>query len=116
MAADYNRELLCVPHRIQDIHGHGSHTFLRLGATLVSEPSHILEALRLEVSNKSPDTSALGLSLNEQIIYEIVTTPCSRDAVLRTSTLPANETLAALLSLELKQMIVESFGLWQQKK
>jgi len=45
LAGEYNRELLCVPHRITDAHGYGSTRFLRLGATLVSEPAHILEAL-----------------------------------------------------------------------
>ncbi|KND47257.1 MAG: DNA protecting protein DprA [Parcubacteria bacterium C7867-004] len=45
LAADYNRDLLCIPHRIGDPHGFGGHLFIRLGAILVSEPSHILEVL-----------------------------------------------------------------------
>lgn len=47
LAGEYNRELLCVPHRLDDQHGYGAHLFIRLGATLVSESGHILEALRL---------------------------------------------------------------------
>jgi len=47
LAGEYNRELLCVPHPITHPNGYGSHLFLRLGATLVSEPIHILEALRI---------------------------------------------------------------------
>jgi DNA processing protein len=50
LAAEYDRDLLCVPHRIGDVHGAGAHQFLRLGATLVSEPAHILEALGIEAS------------------------------------------------------------------
>lgn len=49
---EYNRELLCIPHRIGDPHSFGANLFIRLGATLVSEPEHILEALRLESSSK----------------------------------------------------------------
>lgn len=45
---EYNRELLCVPHRITDAHGFGAQLFIRLGATLVSEPLHILDALGIE--------------------------------------------------------------------
>ena len=45
---EYNRNLLCVPHRITDPNGYGAHMFLRLGATLVSERDHILEELGLE--------------------------------------------------------------------
>ncbi|MFZ3043822.1 MAG: DNA-processing protein DprA, partial [Minisyncoccia bacterium] len=45
LASEYNRDLLCIPHRIGDPHAFGSHLFIRLGAALVSEPLHILEAL-----------------------------------------------------------------------
>jgi DNA processing protein len=48
LAGDYNRDLLCVPHRITDEHGHGAHAFLRVGATLVATPEHVLEALGFE--------------------------------------------------------------------
>ncbi len=48
MAADYNRDLLMVPHRIQETTGYGSHLYIRLGATLVSEPAHIREALGID--------------------------------------------------------------------
>lgn len=42
---EYNRDLLMVPHRLDDEHGYGAHLFLRLGATLVATPEHVLEAL-----------------------------------------------------------------------
>lgn len=48
LAADYNRNLLCVPHRIGDPNGVGANQFIRLGAELVTEPTHILQALGLE--------------------------------------------------------------------
>ncbi|HRH55439.1 MAG TPA: DNA-processing protein DprA [Candidatus Paceibacterota bacterium] len=48
LAGEYNRDLLCVPHRLTDPHGFGAHLFLRLGATLVSDSRHILEALGIE--------------------------------------------------------------------
>ncbi|MEK7510984.1 MAG: DNA-processing protein DprA [Patescibacteria group bacterium] len=47
LACEYNRDLLCVPHRIDDEHGYGAHLFMRLGATPVTESAHILEALSL---------------------------------------------------------------------
>jgi DNA processing protein len=45
---EYNRDLLCIPHRINDPHSFGANLFLRLGAALVAEPAHILEALGIE--------------------------------------------------------------------
>ena len=52
LAAEYNRDLLCVPHRITDPHGVGPHQFIRLGATLVANPAHILEALSLDTGTQ----------------------------------------------------------------
>lgn len=49
LASEYNRELCTIPHPLPAAHGYGPHLFLRLGATLVTEPDHILEALRIPV-------------------------------------------------------------------
>lgn len=48
-AGEYNRHLLCVPHRVGDPHGYGAEIFIRLGATLVSKSEHIIEALQLPI-------------------------------------------------------------------
>mgnify|MGYP003857636545 CR=1 FL=1 len=58
LAHEYNRELLMVPHRIQDPHGFGANLFIRLGATLISEPAHILEALGLDAESQPKTTQA----------------------------------------------------------
>ncbi len=47
LAGEYNRDLLCVPHRIGDQNGIGANQFIRLGAELVTEPVHVLDALKL---------------------------------------------------------------------
>lgn len=47
LASEYNRDLLCVPHRIGDPNGVGANQFIRLGAELVTEPLHILDTLKL---------------------------------------------------------------------
>lgn len=57
LTADYNRDLLCVPHRIGDPHGEGANQFIRLGAVLVSEPLHILEALGITPREESNEYS-----------------------------------------------------------
>ncbi len=56
-AGEYNRHLLCVPHRIGDPHGYGAEVFIRLGATLVSRPEHILEALNLPIQGATKEES-----------------------------------------------------------
>lgn len=51
LAGEYNRHLMCIPHHINDPHGYGNHLFIRIGAELVTEPAHILEALNVTKSD-----------------------------------------------------------------
>lgn len=112
MAGDYNRELLCVPHRIGDPHGEGAATFLRIGATLVREPSHILQALSLEL--QAGPAVDIVLEESEQIIFDLLAEAQPRDELLRACTLPMHETLSLLGVMELKGIIKEEFGLWRR--
>lgn len=114
MAGEYNRQLLCVPHRIGDPHAHGSQVFLRIGATLVSESAHILEALGLEIKTEGDARPVGQLTDQERQIYELLEEPSERDRILRTSSLPTPETLSALGMLELKGYVRQEFGLWRR--
>lgn len=113
LAGEYGRELLCVPHRIGDFNGYGSQLFLRLGATLVSEPSHILEALRLTPTEQGTRTLPL-LGKSELSLWTLLETPHSRDDVIRVSGLPASEAITLLVTLELKGLVKEEYGLWRR--
>ncbi len=113
LAGEYNRDLLCVPHRIGDSHGYGAHLFIRLGAGLVSESRHILEALGIpeQDSGTRPEVVLHG---DEKIIYDILLEPLTRDEVLRRSGLTQGETLTALVMLELRGVLKEEFGAWRR--
>lgn len=115
LTADYNRNLLCVPHRIEDAHGFGAHLFLRMGATLVSEPVHILEALGIEPrdANLAKPLPA-DLSDAELSMLTMLHDPQTRDELLRTSTMPVHEVLSLLGILELKGLIKEEYGSWRR--
>lgn len=52
LTADYNRELLVVPGNIFSDNSKGVHQFLKLGATPVTEPADILNALNIEEETK----------------------------------------------------------------
>lgn len=112
---EYNRDLLCVPHRIGDPHGFGAHLFIRLGAALVSDSLHILDALGIppyvEVSGQKTLPILEGA---EKALYDLLAEPMPRDELLRTAKLPAHETLSALVTLELKGILKEEFGCWRR--
>jgi DNA processing protein len=120
LATEYNRDLLCVPHRIGDSHGFGFELFSRLGAAIVTEPKHILEALGIEPRDESDQLAALmhsameTMNRNERTLYELLETPQQRDALIRSAGLPAGETLTTLISLEFKGLVKEEFGAWRR--
>ena len=117
LASEYNRELLCIPHRIGDPHAFGSHLFIRLGATLVTEPIHILEALRIpprEILSRGVAPSDLEDA--ELVIWNMLEEPKTRDEILRDGSAVAGvgELLTALVALELRGLIKEEFGAWHR--
>jgi len=123
LASEYNRDLLCVPHRIGDPHAFGSHLFIRLGAALVSDPLHILEALGI-APRESGVSGATPTDLEdaEKEIWNLLVEPKTRDEILRATTstssgqaaLGPGEALTALVSLELRGLIREEFSAWRR--
>lgn len=115
LAGEYNRDLLCVPHRIGDPHAFGPHLFIRLGAALVSESIHILEALGITPREvRQNNVSPSDLEETELIVWNMLSEPMPRDDILRTANADAGELLTALVALELRGLIKEEFGAWRR--
>lgn len=115
LASEYNRDLLCIPHRIGDPHSFGPHLFIRLGAALVTEPLHILEALH--IPPREGGTSGVApsdLEDAELVIWNMLDEPKTRDEILRAAKGGAGEVLTALVALELRGLIKEEFGAWHR--
>lgn len=115
LASEYNRELLCIPHRIGDPHAFGPHLFIRLGATLVTEPLHILEALGIP-PREAASRGGVPTDLEEAEleIWDMLTEPKTRDEILRAGGAGAGELLTSLVALELRGLIKEEFGAWHR--
>jgi DNA processing protein len=120
LANEYNRDLLCVPHRIGDPHGFGAHLFSRIGAATVTTPNDILEALHIEpridteLLSCSYSQTIKNLSDGEKEIYELLSEPHQRDELLRIIGIPIHEALSVLISLEFKGLAREEFGSWRR--
>jgi DNA processing protein len=114
LSGEYNRDLLCVPYRIGDRGGYAANLFIRLGAALVAEPSHILEALGIREEKTVSNATALDLTPKEQILFELLNQPRSRDEIIRESGLPASDVLTALVMLEIRGVLKEEFGAWRR--
>jgi len=117
LASEYNRELLCVPHRIGDPHAFGPHLFIRLGATLVSEPLHILEGLK--IPPREADSQGIAPSDLEEVelvVWNMLEEPKARDEILRAggADVQTGDLLTALVALELRGLVREEFGAWHR--
>ncbi len=111
LAADYNRELLCVPGPIFSSNSEGTNMFARLGATLVRSPEDILEALGIpSINSGQVKRDYSDCSPNEMKIIEILNEPMERDELVRKTELPIHEVQMALTLLELKGYIKEEMG------
>ena len=115
LASEYNRDLLCIPHRIGDPHAFGPHLFIRLGAALVSEPLHILEALHIPPrENSMTGVTPSDLEDAELVIWNMLEEPHTRDEILRAGGSNVGELLTALVALELRGLVKEEFGAWRR--
>ncbi len=114
LASEYNRDLLCIPHRIGDPHAFGPHLFIRLGAALISDSLHILEALHLTPREAGASSSPTDLEGAELAVWEMLEEPKTRDEILRGAGGGAGELLTALVALELRGLAKEEFGAWNR--
>jgi DNA processing protein len=119
LASEYNRDLLCIPHRIGDPHAFGPHLFIRLGAALISDPLHILEALHIAPREVGQDDTSNGVAPSdledaELVIWNMLEEPMTRDEILRSADTNVGELMTALVALELRGLIKEEFGAWRR--
>lgn len=109
LASDYNRDVLAVPGDIFSDNTKGTHQFIKLGATPVTTPADIVEALRLEEVEKVA-VSEVNLTEEEFLIIAALSEPRERDELLRLLPLAETETLALLMRMELDGKISEQNG------
>lgn len=110
LATEYNRELLVVPGSIFSGQSKGTHQFLKLGATPVIEPADILKALGIEMTDIVSPSLQADLSHLEIRVLEIITSPCSRDELVRSLNISITEANILLSTMEIKGLITEELG------
>lgn len=110
LAADYNRDLLVVPGNIFSENSRGAHQFLKLGATPVTTPEDILEALHIPVD--TPHERTRIYTDDETAVLALLREPCDHDTLIRTLPFSREVTLALLMRMELDGLITEHNGVF----
>jgi len=105
MTVDYNRELLAIPGSIFSNNSYGTHQFLKLGATMVTEPSDILYALGIEPIKPVAQAAEITLTPDEKLVITILSEPRDKDTLLRQLPLPVSEANILLMNMEMQGYI-----------
>lgn len=105
MTVDYNRELLAIPGSIFSNNSYGTHQFLKLGATMVTEPSDILYALGIEPVKPNKEATSITLTPDEKLVITILSEPRDKDTLLRQLTIPVSEANILLMNMEMQGYI-----------
>lgn len=109
LAADYNRDVLVVPGSIFSEESKGTHQFLRLGATAITKPEDILQALGI-TKRKPEEIMRTDVSEEEMRVLAIISTPLSRDELLDALAMDITQANVLLSMMEIKGLITEELG------
>ncbi len=104
-AADLNRDVFVVPANITNPGFNGSHGLIRDGATLVTHPQHIIEAMGLEPPTKPEED---GEGAHHEILQLLSAAPLSAEKIAEHLGLLPADTLAELTLLEVEGKIMRS--------
>lgn len=110
LATEYNRELLVVPGSIFSENSKGTHQFLKLGATPVTEPSDLLDMLDINTNAKRKSSIPKNLSEEFQGILECLNEPKDRDTLIRMLDMPAHRVGILLTQMELEGYVRDEGG------
>lgn len=113
LAVDYNRELLAVPGSIFSKNSHGTHQFLKLGATLVTDASDILAVLNIEQKATKAIAIPPNLTDQEKKVLELLHEPLDRDTLIRQLALPTAEAGILLMNMEMQGYIKYEASFYQ---
>lgn len=111
LALDYNREVLAIPGSIYSPQSIGPNFLIRSGATAITKPDDLREALGFANDKKPTETELPLLSPDEQKIFShLKISSMTRDELIRQSGFDASYGNTLLIGLELKGLIKETFG------
>lgn len=110
LATDYNRDVLAVPGEIFNQLAEGPNELIRLGATPITSPTELLEALGFNVTETKPADLFSQCTHDESEILKLLSSPKLRGDIIRESGLPTHRTNILLSQMEIKGLIKEMGG------
>lgn len=112
MCVDYNRELMVVPGNIFSATTKGTHQFLKLGATPVTDARDILQVLGLDSTKDSAPKTLPLLTPVEARVLSLLHEPTDRDTLIRHLQMPINEAGVLLMQMEMLGLISQESNVY----
>jgi len=109
LATEYNRDVLAVPGSILSTTSAGPHMLIRNGATPITSPDDVLEALGLKGSERV-EKNFDNLNDSEKMVVKILETSLPKDILIAKTGLSISEANSLLTMMEIKGIIKESGG------
>ncbi len=110
LATEYNKIVGAVPGPINSPSSVGANWLLKLGAVPITESADILHELHFHLPGQLPLTS-ITLNEVEQKIFNLVSTPLSKETIITHLALDIITASIAFSTLEIKGLIKETYGL-----
>ena len=109
LALDYNREVLAVPGPITSPGSLGPNLLIKQGATPITRSEDILEVFGLQ-QGSTLSQAVIELSEQEKEVLDFLQDPCSRDELIESFGIPAQEINSLISAMEIKGLIKEELG------
>jgi DNA processing protein len=112
LATEYNRDVLAVPGSVFSLNSKGTNRLIRQGATPITCPEDVLDALGFEQEKKEDKQLNLfeNLSKEEKIIINLLREPLPKDELIIKTKMPISSANSLLSVMEIKGIIKEELG------
>lgn len=111
-ATEYNRDVCTVPGSVFSSSSTGPHMLIKLGATPITSPKDLLEALGFDITARQTLSAKRydDCPPEEKKVIALLQAPLSRDDLLDQLLMPIGKANALLSLMEIKELIKESGG------
>ncbi len=112
-ALDYNRDIFAVPHLVTAPEGAGCNNLIKMGATLVTSASDVLDELNIEQITQSVEAPrVMPSNPTEAILFpHLSKEPIHIDLLIKASRLSSGVVMGALTLLEMKGVVRNMGGM-----
>ena len=110
LATEYNRDVYAVPGSIFSETSEGANQLIREGATPITTPEELLDALGFDVTNVTPADAMQGCTEDEKLVLQLLASPMSKGNLIRKLSMSPSDANALLAMMEIKGLITESLG------